>query len=109
MRFQIAAERLTQQRACHRRFPVRVYRNRMGSCNGFGVTQWIRNRARVLSRLECASKWSESARVVAHGESDRQADTEPVLYELEGHVDERRISLRYSREWQHDEVHEEVD
>jgi hypothetical protein len=46
---------------------------------------------------------------MTHGERDGQADEEPVLDEFEGLVDEMRGSLGRGREWQHDDMHEQVN
>src|ERR1700730_11712976 len=46
---------------------------------------------------------------MTHRERNGQTDAEAVLYELRDLVDQRRVSLRHSREWQHYDMHEQVN
>src|ERR1700687_2050083 len=50
-----------------------------------------------------------SARIATHRERDRQANAEPVLDELRRLVDERSVSVRRRREWQHHDMQEQVN
>ena len=46
---------------------------------------------------------------MTHGERDGQADTEAVPDELEGLVDEMRGSFVRRREWQHHDMHKQIN
>lgn len=56
--------------------------------------------------IDFESAGRPSARVVAHGERNRQADEEPMLDEFGDLVEERSVSFGKSRQRQHEVMHE---
>src|SRR6266436_1879791 len=50
-----------------------------------------------------------SARITPDGESDRQADAEPVLDEFANLVNQRHVPMGNGRKGQYDQMHEEID
>ena len=65
--------------------------------------------SRRVSWPRAAGAAQMSAGVMPDGKRNRQADTEPMPYELGDLVDDRRVAVGDGGQGNHDEVHEEID